>query len=369
VKVDTIPFFPQQRLSDETADAYAAIVREVVASGDVFPGDNRWTRGFEGSLAAFVGVSYAIATGSGSISLVMALRACELERDAEVITTPFTYAATAFAIIHAGATPRFADITNLSLQLDDAAVLDSGSPQTVGIVPVHLNGNLCLIPEARKEAVRRGWFVIEDAAQRLVRDDGTQLDHRSICLSLGPTKNVMGLIEAGAVLTDSADVASRVRSLRRNGSSGNFVYEDVGYNGVIDAVAAAILDENLPKLDRWNQHRRLVADAYDDGLNSLAEVSVLARDPGGSASKYSFTAHDRRDELVARLSERGVPVDVYYPRPLHLQRPFAHLGYAPGDFPIAEQAAKTIVSLPIHHLIGPTDVDHIINEIRDFYGQ
>lgn len=362
-----LPLFPHRRLSSALIKQHLRSVREILESGTVMPVDNPYVQQLEHGLSEICRAEHVVCVGSGSAALVLALEALNLPKGSEVITSPFTFQATAAAIVHAGLKPVFADIDLNTMQLSDQQVLAAISAETSALLPVHLCGSLCEILESRHAAAQRGLRVVDDSAQRL-GEPALQVD--LTCYSLGPTKNIVGYAEGGAIVTSIEGLAERCRILRRNGSIGNFQHLTIGYNAMMDAIPAALLLNHLPYLSAWNERRRMIAKRYDRNLSDLAHIQLVYGDATTTASKYSFYVKDDRDGLFKYLyQELNVEADIYYPTPLHLQPCFRNLGYGPKDFPCAEQASREVLSLPIHDQLSDSEVDYICEGIRNYYGE
>ena len=335
---------------------------------------------FEAQVAGYLGVEHAVGCASGTDALLLALRALGVERGDEVVTSPFTFFATAGAIHNVGARPVFADIRPDTFNLDPAAAEAAVTERTRAVVPVHLFGQMAEMEAFRALGDRRGVPVLEDAAQAIGARQrsaagewittGTLGD--ACAFSFFPTKNLGAYGDAGMVVTNGADTAERLRKLRVHGGRQMYHHEEVGYNSRLDALQAAVLAVKLPHLAGWSEARREHARFYDEalaGIDGLATPTVL---PGNESivNQYTLRVRDgRRDELAAFLRERGVGSSVYYPVPLHLQECFAYLGYGEGDFPESERAAKEVLSIPVYPELTEAQLQHTAETIRAFFGR
>ncbi len=328
---------------------------------------------FEKELAAALGARFAVGCASGSDALLLALTALGIEPGDEVVTTPFTFFATAGAIVRAGARPVFADIDPRTFNLDPEAAAAAITSRTKAILPVHLYGLPADMAPILAAAKRAGLAVIEDAAQAAgARYRGKCCGTLGAigCLSFYPTKNLAAAGDAGALLTDDERLAAELRSLRVHGSPPGRPYEHrrVGFNSRLDAIQAAVLSVKLTRLAAWNDERRRIATCYDAGLAGVDEV-VTPFVPEGCEHVYHLYVirAERRDVLKEHLSAAGVETRVFYPIPLHLQECFRPLGHREGDFPEAERAAREVLALPIFPGLTPAEIDHVVASIRGFY--
>ena len=324
---------------------------------------------FEQALAAYVGAPRAIGLASGTDALRLALAALGVGRDDEVITTPFTFIATANTISRAGATPVFADIDPRTFNLDPADVERRITRRTRGIVAVHLYGQPADLGALSEIAERHGLWLIEDACQALGATwRGQQVGSFGVagCFSFYPTKNLGAAGDAGA-LTAGAAFAARVEMLGRHGGRQRYVAETVGYNSRLDELQAAVLNVKLPHLDRWNAARQRIAARYDELLrDSPVATPAVAPDATHVYHQYIIRAPER-DALAAALTSEGVSTMIYYPVPLHLQPIYRELGVRPGSLPESERAAAEALALPIYPELSDAQVEMVAQRIRRFY--
>lgn len=314
---------------------------------------------FEQELAASCQSAHAVGVASGTDALLISLMALGVGVGDEVVTSAFSFFATAGVIARLGATPVFADIEAQSFNLDPAAALAKISDKTAALLPVNLYGRLAILPETEVP-------IIEDAAQSI----GTgKTRGRAACYSFFPTKNVGALGDAGAVVTDDAAFADTLRLLRTHGGRPKYFHSVVGGNFRIDALQAAVLRVKLRHLAAWSSQRRENAARYRS-LFASAELPGELRVPEDSPEHvyHQFTIRaPRRDGLRAALRERGIATEVYYPQPLHLQACFAALGYRAGSLPRTEAAAAESLSLPVHPELDEDDQSYVVEMIADFY--
>ncbi|MGC4097221.1 MAG: DegT/DnrJ/EryC1/StrS family aminotransferase [Nitrospira sp.] len=340
----------------------------------------------EQRLALFVGAKYCVSCASGTDALLLSLMAHDVGPGDAIFTTPFTFIATAEVICLLGATPVFVDIDDETYNIDPGKLLEAieavqagsyrgatvGKLAPKGIVPVDLFGLPAAYDEINRIAKAHGLFVLEDAAQSLGGSyKGKRVGNVAdvAATSFFPAKPLGGYGDGGAIFTNDEALGHRVRSLREHGK-GSHKYDNVriGINGRLDTLQAAIL---LPKLEIFESEikdRQEVADRYSQ---KLKEFVTVPRIPDGLLSawaQYSVLA-DKRELYINRLKEVGIPTAIYYPRPLHMQTAFAHLGYRPGDFPIAEHVSERVFSLPMHPYLEAGDQLQIIETIAKTYAE
>jgi dTDP-4-amino-4,6-dideoxygalactose transaminase len=329
----------------------------------------------EAEVARFSGTRFAIACASGTDALLLSVKALDLEPGDEVITTTFTFFATAGAIHNAGGRPVFVDIDPRTFNLDLDQVEAAITPRTRAIVPVHLFGQMAPMERLMALASARGLAVIEDAAQaigarqrvagkwRVAGELGT-----TGAFSFFPSKNLGAFGDGGMMVTQSDKLADRLARLRTHGGRKEYDHEEVGFNSRLDTLQAAILLAKLPHLPAWNAARRSRAACYNDGLAGLSGVVAPFTDPSNEHIFHQYTIRaDRRDGLQEHLKRAGIGNKVYYPKPLHLQSCFADLGFAKGSFPEAERAAAEVLSLPVYPELSDDACEAVIETIRAFY--
>jgi len=338
------------------AEIDAAIAR-VVDAGKFVLGEE--VDAFEREMASELGVPRAVALSSGSDALLASLWAAGIGRGDEVIVPAFTFIAPAEAIVHAGATPVFADIgEDFDIDVTDARARIT--ERTRAILAVDLFGRRAAFDGLRHDGIT----LIEDAAQTLSRGVGKGV--RVAALSFFPTKNLGALGDGGMVVTEDADVAEKVREIRAHGARAKYVHDTLGWNMRLDALQAAVLRVKLRHLGTWNASRRRIAASYREGLADVADITLPA--PGTGHVWHQFVVRAaRRDALRAALSSQGVETETYYPVALHLQPSFAHLGGRIGDHPAAERATREVLALPIHPMLDDDETSRVIGSVRAFY--
>ena len=349
VKAQYEPFIPELR----------ARFAEVLESGRFIFGPE--VEGFEREAAAYLGVPHAIGVANGTDALVLALEAMGVERGDEVICPAFTFYATAEAIARVGATPVFADIDPVTLNVDPAAVGALITRRTKAIVPVHLFGR----PAALDELAALGVPLLEDAAQAF---GAPGIATTGICstFSFFPTKNLFALGDGGLVACLDDTVAETVRKLRFHGSRDKQTFELIGANSRLDAIQAAALRVFLPHLAEWNAARREAAARYAElGLGDAVDLPV---DQAGHVYHMYVVRTSERARIADALREAGIASASYYVTPLHLQPAMAYLGYAPGSLPETERAAAENLALPMWGGIGPDEQEQVVAAVKSAVG-
>jgi dTDP-4-amino-4,6-dideoxygalactose transaminase len=329
----------------------------------------------EAGVAQLSRAAHGVGCASGTDALLLPLKALELRADSEVITTPFTFFATAGTIHNAGGKPVFVDVEPETLNIDVRAVERAITPRTKAIVPVHLFGQMANMERLLALAEPRGIKVIEDACQAIGarrRIDGEWRAAGELgwvtAYSFFPSKNLGAWGDGGMMVTSDAAAAERLKRLRLHGGAKQYHHDEVGTNSRLDTLQAAVLLAKLPHLASWSAKRREHAAYYHSAFTGVAQVRPLGVDPANEHIFHQYTLRaQRRDELQAHLKKEGIGHAVYYPVPLHRQPCFAHLGYRAGSLPVAEQAAAEVISLPIYPELTRSQLDRVIDVIRAFY--
>jgi len=330
----------------------------------------------EEEIARYSQTKFAIGCASGSDALLLALMSCGVGAGDEVITSPFSFFATGGAIARLGARPVFVDIDPQTFNLDPSQVAAAMTEHTKAIMPVHLYGQCAEMDPLIELTQPRGIPIIEDAAQAIGAED-RQRRAGSMgtigCFSFYPSKNLGGAGDGGMLVTNDLEQARRLYMLRVHGEETKYHHKVVGINSRLDALQAAVLRAKLPHLDEWTTGRQRKAQQYelmfvDAGLAEQIEVPHVRRNARHIFHQFVIRVRDgRRDALREHLRERGVGTDVYYPVPLHLQECFAYLSYKEGDFPIAEQAAKETLALPVYPELSDEQQDYVVSAIAEFF--
>jgi len=328
---------------------------------------------FEKEIGVLTGCSHAIGCASGSDALILALLALEIGRGDEVITTPFTFVASAGSIARVGAKPVFVDIDAETFNISPKAIKKAVTSRTKAILPVHLFGLSADMNEINDIAAAYRIAVIEDAAQAIgARYQGHAAGSMGVmgCFSFFPSKNLGGAGDGGLVTTSDAALAERLRLLRVHGAQKKYEYELLGMNSRLDALQAAILRVKLRHLEHWAERRRSNAERYRELFHEFRLETKIRPPitPPSYAHVYNqFTIRVReRDGLREHLQSRGIPTEVYYPKPLHLQKAFAYLGHKQGDFPESEAAGLEVLSLPIFPELTEEQQRSVVAAIADF---
>ncbi len=326
-------------------------------------------RAFEEQVAAYCECQHAVGVASGTDALRLTLAALEIGPGDEVITTPFTFIATANTISRSGARPVFVDIDPPTFNLDPEAVRGAITPRTRAILPVHLYGQMADMDPIMDLAEAHGLQVIEDAAQAIgARYKGRRAGSigNAGCFSFYPTKNLGTYGDGGMVVTNDAALAERLDVLRRHGGRQKYHAEVLGFNSRLDALQAAILGAKLPHLDAWNEARRAVAQRYHELLADLP-VGTPYDSPNGRHVYHQYTIRaPRRDDLAAYLKAQGVGTMIYYPVALHQQVMYAEQGYGQVSLPESEAASREVLSLPMYPELTAAAQEQVVCTIRQF---
>ena len=328
----------------------------------------------EKEIAEYSSTKFAIGCASGSDALLLALMALDIKAGDEVITTPFSFFATASSITRLGAHPRFVDIDPWTYNVDPLQVETAITPRTRAIVPVHMYGQCADMNPLLEIGERRGLPVVEDAAQAIGAEDRSRRAGsmgQLGCFSFYPTKNLGGAGDGGMLVTNDAKLAQRLRKLRVHGGATEYHHDEVGINSRLDALQAAILRVKLKHLDGWSEARGRKAAVYNDLLQQAAlsfeiMTPLIRSDARHIFHQYVIRIPQKRDEVMQHLAKHGVGSKVYYPVPLHLQSCFAYLGYRNGDFPEAERAAQETLALPCFPEITEEQQRYVVEVLAQF---
>ena len=324
---------------------------------------------FEKDFAAFLGAPHCLGCNSGTSALHLALRLLNIGPGDEVITTPYTFVATSWAVSYVGARPVYVDIDEATMNLDPGRIERALTPRTKAILPVHLYGHPFDLDPILALCRRRGLPLVEDAAQA----HGARYRGRNVgtfgdlaIFSFYPGKNLGALGEGGALVTAGDNFAARARALRDHGSTKRYYHDEVGYNYRMEGIQGATLGVKLKHLPAWNQRRRAIAHRYHELL--AGTPLRLPREAEGVESVYHLyvVRHPARDALREHLAAHGVGTAMHYPVPVHLQKCYAAFGHRPGDFPVAERAARECLSLPVYPELTDAQVEYVAAAIREF---
>lgn len=367
---------------------YVAIREDILAAVERVCSSQHFILGaeveaLERELAAFTGATYAVGCASGTDALWLALTAAGVRPGDTVITTAFSFFASASAIVRAGGRPVFVDVDPRTLNIDphqvDAHLRAGNSARLRALLPVHLYGQCADMNALRQLGDEFQVAVVEDAAQAIGarwRDTRAGTMGALATFSFYPSKNLSAYGDAGLVTSNSAEFAEHIRRLRNHGSPQRYLHEELGWNCRLDAIQAAVLRVKLPHIETWNRKRREHATAYDrlltqSGLISAtgdSPVRVLARSPHAHHVYHQYVIRaKRRDQLRQFLADRKIGTEIYYPIPLHLQPVFAYLGYREGDLPESERAAREVLALPMFPELTECEQQWVVESIAEFY--
>jgi len=372
-------------------------VLDLLSSAQYIMGEN--VKAFEKEFSEYLGVKHCISVANGTDALIIALKVLGIGEGDEVITTPFTFFATAEAISAVGATPVFCDVRLETFNMDPDKIEKKITKNTKAIIPVHIFGQPCDMDEINDIAKRHNLYVIEDACQAV----GSQYKGKMIgtlgdiaCFSFFPTKNLGCAGDGGMIVTNDDNIAIICKALRAHGSGENGkkaynilnnineeVEEDtkqdntiynplkyynylIGHNSRLDEIQAAILRVKLPYLDEWNDKRRQIAKYYNEELKDTKLVTPYEDENVKHIYHMYILQSERREELVSYLKEKGIATGIYYPIPLHLQEAYTYLGYKEGDMPNAEYLSKRTFAIPMFAELTDEEKEYIVNTIKEF---
>jgi dTDP-4-amino-4,6-dideoxygalactose transaminase len=372
--VNTIPPFDLSEQYKVIGEEINQAVLEVLASGRYIGG--AIVENFEQQLAEYVGVAECVACNSGTDALYLALRSLKISTGDEVITSPFTFVATAETVSAVGATPVFVDIDPQTFNLDLAQVAAAITPKTKAIIPVHLFGQPVDMTRLMAIAQAHNLAVIEDCAQAT----GAEWAGKKVgsigqigCFSFYPTKNLGACGDGGAITTNDPEIAATLRMLRDHGRRSGYYHEAFGVNSRLDALQAAVLQIKLRYLDTWNHQRQAVADRYHQLLSPIPGIALPQAPTHGRCVWNQYTIRlleksgqpDWRDRVRQQLQAKGVNSMVYYPLPLHLQPIYQSLGYQPGHLPESDRASQEVLSLPMFPELSIAQQNQVIYSLKD----
>lgn len=391
-----IPLIDLKAQYEGLSDDLNKVTLEVLSSANYILGKN--VTEFEKEFAEYIGVKHAISVGNGTDALIIALKAMGIGEGDEVITTPFTFFATAESISAVGATPVFVDVTKDTFNIDVTKIEEKITSKTKAIMPVHIFGQSSDMDAINEIAKKNNLLVIEDACQAI----GGKYKGRNIgslgdmaCFSFFPTKNLGCAGDGGIIVTDNDDLAIIARALRMHGSGENGqkafnllnnIEEDlmttdatndtvynplkyynyiIGYNSRLDAIQAAILRVKLKEIDKWNARRREIVDIYNSEFKELDLVTPVCSDDMEHVYHMYILQSENREEILTKLKERGVATGVYYPVPLHLQKVYKGLGYKEGDMPVAEYLSHRTFAIPVYPELTNDQIKYIVDSVKN----
>lgn len=324
---------------------------------------------FEKDFAQFCGAKHCLGFNSGTSALHVAMRLLNVGPGDEVITTPFTFIATSWAISYVGAKPVYVDIEDETFNIDPSLIERAITPKAKTVLPVHLYGQPFDVDKVLEVCRKHKLPLVEDAAQA----HGAKYKGKVVgtfgdisCFSFYPTKNLGACGEGGALVTNNDQFATRAKSLREHGSTTRYYHDEVGYNYRLEGFQGAVLGVKLKHLDQWTRERRRVAARYTE---LLANTPLRLPQPAAYAESawHLYTIrHPKRDALKKHLDDHGIGCAVHYPIPLHLQKVYAQLGHKPGDFPVAEKACREVLCLPMYPELNETQIARVVEVIKQF---
>lgn len=353
------PFIDLKAQYKDIKEEILTCINQILESSHYILGEN--VKKFEEEVKSFLGVKNAIGVASGTDALHLALRALEIDKGDEVITTPFTFFATVEAILYVGAKPVFVDIENDTYNIDPNKIEEKITSRTKAILPVHLFGCPANMKRINEIARKYGLRVIEDAAQAF----GAKIENKRVgsfgdigCFSFYPSKNLGCFGDGGMVVTDDSEIAEKIRILRNHGSRGRYIHEKIGLNSRLDEIQAGVLRIKMKYIEQYNEQRRKKAELY---TKLLSEYVVTPKEPENAYHVYHLYSirSSFRDKIKDTLLKHGIPSVVYYPIPIHLQKAVNFLGYKEGDFPCAEAISREILSLPMYPELPDEEVYEI----------
>lgn len=325
---------------------------------------------FEKDFATFCGAQHALGFNSGTSALHVAMRLFNVGPGDEVVTTPYTFIATSWAISYCGAKPVYVDIDDATFNLDPKLLEKAITPRTKAILPVHLYGQPFDVDAIAAVCKKHNLPLVEDAAQA----HGAKYKGKTVgslgdvaCFSFYPAKNLGACGEGGALTTNHADYAARAKALREHGSTVRYHHDEMGYNYRLEGIQGAVLGVKLKHLEKWTRERQRVAARYAE-LLADTPLQLPAVASGVESAWHLYTVRSaRRDELKKHLDAHGIGNAVHYPMPLHLQKAYAHLGYRPGDFPVAEKASREVLSLPMFPELTDAQIQRVAEVVKEFF--
>jgi dTDP-4-amino-4,6-dideoxygalactose transaminase len=363
-----IPFLDLKTQFREIEHEVLPMVKEAMENAAFIGGPH--VSGFETEFAAFCDSKYGVGVNSGTDALRFALMAAGIGHGDEVITVSHTFIATTEAISQVGAKPVFVDILPDTYNMNPAKIQRAIGPKTKAVIPVHIYGQPADMDLILEMAKKKNLVVIEDACQAhgaLYKGKKAGSMGLAGCFSFYPGKNLGAYGEGGAVVTQSEDIANKIRMIRDHGQAKKYYHNLEGYNGRLDAIQAGVLRIKLRRLEIWNEARRQNAKYYNELLSTIKGVTI-PREADGCRHVYHLYVIlvDDRDGLQKYLNDKGIGTGLHYPVPLHLQKAYAHKGYKEGDFPVTESVAKRLLSLPMFPELTKAQIEYIAQTIKEF---
>jgi dTDP-4-amino-4,6-dideoxygalactose transaminase len=373
-----VPFLDLKAQYQHIKEEIDQAVSEVISEQHFILGPK--VEALEEAIAGYSSARYGIGVASGSDALTLSLMALGVGAGDEVITTTFTFFATAGSISKVGATPVFVDIDPRTYNIDPAHIEERITPQSKAIIPVHLFGQCTDMDPIKEQARNNSLWIIEDAAQAIgsdyIRNSAPPQRVGSLgdlgCFSFYPSKNLGGFGDGGMVTTNDDELATKLRILRVHGAASKYYYQCIGINSRLDALQAAVLLVKFRHLEGWTAKRLKNAAYYDQLFDEIRHQELGIEIPHVQYNnRHIYNQYvirvSKRDELREFLSHEGIGTDVYYPLPLHLQECYRELGYGAGDFPHAEKAARETLALPIYPELTPKQQEYVVSKIEEFF--
>jgi dTDP-4-amino-4,6-dideoxygalactose transaminase len=363
-----IPFVDLKTQYSSIREQILDVVSQVLDSGHFIGGE--YVENFEEQFSLFTGAKYTVGLSSGTAAIELALKASDVGPGDGVIVPANSFFATAEAVSNVGAVPIFADVDPLTFHLDVSGIQRQITPQTKAVIPVHLYGRVMDLTKLEEVCSRHNLLIIEDAAQA----HGTELNGvkvgssgRLTCFSFYPGKNLGAYGDAGAVTCNDLQLANRIKLLRDHGSPAKYQHSEVGTNGRLDAIQAAILSVKLQSLSGWNSRRIAHANLYAESLSgSTVTLPIIPKSGEHNFHLFVIRIADR-DALKRYLEQKGIHTGIHYPVPLHLTGAYQALGYPPpGSLPVAEQLAKEILSLPMYPELREEQIEYTVEAVQEF---
>ena len=363
-----VPFLDLKAQYKQIEQEVIPMITEAMENGRFIGGPQ--VSSFENEFAEFCETDYCVGVNSGTDALRFALMAVGIDNGDEVITVPNTFIATTEAISQVGAKPVFVDIDPETCNIDVSKVEEKISENTKAIIPVHLYGQPVDMDPIIEIAQKEDIVVIEGACQA----HGAKYKNRKAgsigtagCFSFYPGKNLGAFGEGGAIVTQDKNIADKAKMIRDHGQSKKYYHDIEGYNGRLDAIQAGVLRIKLKRLKGWNNSRRENAQYYDELLSKIPGITLTAETDYASSVYHLYVIQvDNRDGLQEFLDAKGIATGLHYPLPLHLQKAYAHLGYKKGDFPVTENIADRLLSLPMFPELSKQQIEYVVQSIEEF---
>lgn len=362
-----IPMLDIKRELNDIGDEIKKAVNSSIEKTMFILGPN--VKSFEENAAKYLGCKYAAAVASGTDALHLALRGAGIKEGDEVITSPFTFIATAEAIMYCGAKPVFVDVDKNTFNIDPTKIEKVITKNTKAILPVHLFGNPCEMGEIKKIASKHNVMVIEDCAQSFGASyENTKTGNIGIagCFSFFPSKNLGCYGDGGLISTNDENIYKNIIALRNHGSFVRYYHEVIGYNSRLDDIQASILDVKLKYIDHFNTERREVAKLYKKYIGDILAYQKEYENAPNIYHQFTVVT-DKRDKIMNVLKEHEIASAIYYPVPLHLQNAFKILGYKKGDFPVSEFLSENVLSFPVNPYLEEEEIMVIANVVKSAF--